>query len=168
MSEITGRPFSSDEHPRDNILNAATGAGAYVGVVYDSIITEGARYLASTGRIGSINEVYPRLIDRPRYGNIGEPKIEFRADLSPDRWLCWFRERATHRNFYNFALFFEHEGGLLVEVVNDNATFVRDQQRYSLRLQDKWFGNTLSHLEDGGSLDNTVIAEAADVYSAAR
>lgn len=157
LSEITGRPFHSPIHARENILNAAAHAGAFVGVVDDLVITEGAKYLASTGRIASVDEVYPRLIDRPRIKNPGLPKIEFLPDLAPERWLYWYRERSTHRNFYNYALAFRHEGGLLEDVVNETPAFVRDQQRYSLRLQDAWFGNTLRHLEAGGALDETVL-----------
>ena len=157
LSEITGRTFNSTVHPRENLLNAAAASGAEVGVVNDFIITGGAQYLVDKGQIESIDEVYPHLIERPKIGNMGSPKIEFRPDLSPDRWLYWFRERSTHRNFYNFALSFPEEGGFLVDVVNDNPSFVRDQQRYSLRLQDMWFGTTLRHLEASGQLDDTVI-----------
>ncbi len=158
LSEITGRPFNSEVHPRENILNAAAQMGAAVGVVEDFIIGSGAKWLASQGAIESADEVYPRMIDRPRNMNLGLPKIEFLPDVSPDRWLYWYRERATHRLFYNFVLAFEEEGGLLVEVVNDNPAFARDQQRYSLRLQDKWLGATLRHLEQAGAIDDTVIA----------
>lgn len=158
LSEITGRPFSSPVHPRENLLNAAHQAGAYVGVVNDFILTSGARYLVGQGIIESIGEVYPRLIERPRNANLGEPKIEFLPDLAHERWLYWYRERATHRNFYNFVLSFEHEGGLLVEVASENPRFVYDQQRYSLRLQDRWLGATLRHLEEAGKLHDTVIA----------
>jgi len=157
LSEITGRPFNSAVHPRENILNAAAASGATVGVVNDFIITMGAQWMAAQGLIQSIDEVYPQLIERPLIANYGEPNLEFKPDVSPERWLYWFRERSTHRLFYNFVLAFEHEGGLLVDVVNDNAGFVRDQQRYSLRLQDRWFGTTLRHLEAEGRLDDTVI-----------
>jgi len=157
LSEITGRPFTSEVHPRENILNAAAESGAHVGVVNDFIITQGARFLVAKATINSIDEVYPRLIDKPPLPNLGTPKIEFLPDLSPERWLYWYRERATHRHFYNFALAFEEEGGLLVEVAGENPGFVRDQQRYSLRLQDRWFGDTLRHLEQKGVLDDTVI-----------
>ncbi len=157
LTEITGRPFTSEVHPRENILNAAAEAGVHVGVVNDFIITEGARFLVAKARIGTIDEVYPRLIDRPPLPNIGRPRIEFLPDLAPERWLYWYRERATHRHFYNFALAFEDEGGLLIEVANENPRFIRDQQRYSLRLQDRWFGGTLRHLEQNGKLDDTVI-----------
>ena len=158
LSEITGRPFNSAVHPRENLLNAGVDAGATVGVVNDFIITGGAAFLVAQGQIESIDQVYPRLIDRPRITNAGTPNLEFQPDVSPSRWLYWFRERSTHRNFYNYALSFEEEGGFLVDVVNDNQAFVRDQQRYSLRLQDKWFGNTLAHLERSEVLDETVIA----------
>lgn len=157
LSEITGRPFNSEIHQRENILNAAAEAGAFVGVVNDFIITEGAKFLVSQGRIDSIDEVYPHLIDRPRNLNLGLPKIEFLPDLTPERWLYWYRERATHRHFYNFALAFRHEGGLLEDVVGENPAFVIEQQRYSLRLQDLWLGSTLRHLEEGGRMENTVL-----------
>jgi hypothetical protein len=126
-------------------------------VVQDFIITMGARFLVNQGRIDSIDEVYPRMIDRPRVANLGEPKIEFLPDLAPERWLYWYRERATHRHFYNFALAFESEGGFLVDVVNDNPRFVRDQQRYSLWLQDRWLGGARRHLEDAGAMDEKVF-----------
>jgi hypothetical protein len=157
LSEITGRPFTSEVHPRENILNAAARAGAVVGVVNDHVITLGAQLLQARGQIASIEEVYPTLIERPRLENLGLPKIEFLPDLDPPRWLYWYRERCTHRHFYNFALAFQHEGGLLEEVVNDNPGFVKDQQRYSLRLQDAWFGSTLRHLEARGVLEDTII-----------
>ena len=158
LSEITGRPFNSTIHQRENILNAAAQTGAFVGVVNDFIITQGASFLVAQGRIDSIDQVYPRLIERPRLANLGTPKIEFLPDLSPERWLYWYRERATHRHFYNFALAFHDEGGMLEDVVGENPAFVREQQRYSLRLQDKWFGSTLQHLEGNAKLDETVIA----------
>src|SRR5262245_7133962 len=157
LSEITGRPFTSPVHPRENLLNAAADAGAATGLVNDYIITSGAQFLVGQGKIQSIDEVYPNLIERPLIHNMGEPNLEFVPDLTPGRWLYWFRERSTHRNFYNFALSFDHEGGFLVDVVNDNPSFVLDQQRYSLWLQDRWFGATLRHLEDNGKLDDTVI-----------
>jgi hypothetical protein len=138
-------------------LNAAKRAGAYVGVVYDSVITNGAKYLLSKGLIKSVDEVYPNLIKRPWFDNIAYPKIDFRPDIGHDRWLYWYRERSTHRNFYNFALNFEHHGGFFEDIVNETPMFVRDQQRYSLRLQDMWFGNTLGYLEDNKMLDETVI-----------
>lgn len=56
LSEITGRPFNSAVHPRDNILNAAAQSGAYVGVVNDFIITQGGLV---SGRPG------PHRFDRP-------------------------------------------------------------------------------------------------------
>lgn len=158
LSEITGRPFNSTIHQRENILNAAAQAGAFVGVVNDFIITQGASYLVARGRIASIDQVYPRLIERPSLPNLGTPRIEFLPDLSPERWLYWYRERATHRHFYNFALAFREEGGMLEDVVGENPPFVREQQRYSLRLQDSWFGSTLQHLEGSGKLDETVVA----------
>ena len=132
LSEITGRPFNSAIHQRENILNAAAQAGAFVGVVNDFIITQGASFLVAQGRIDSIDQVYPRLIERPHLPNLGTPRIEFLPDLSPERWLYWYRERATHRHFYNFALAFRDEGGMLEDVVGENAPFVREQQRYSL------------------------------------
>ena len=157
LSEISGRIFTSPVPFRDNILNAAKGVGAHVGVVYDSVITNGAKYLLSKGIIESVDEVYPNLIERPWFKNIAYPKIEFRPDISHNRWLYWYRERSTHRNFYNFALNFEHDGGFLEDIVNETPLFVRDQQRYSLRLQDKWFGNTLAYFKENKVLDDTVI-----------
>jgi hypothetical protein len=117
----------------------------------------GAQALLEEGRIESVDEVYPRLIERPELRNLGYPKIEFLPDLSPSRWLYWYRERSTHRHFYNFALGFKADGGLFEDVVNENPAFVRDQQRYSLRLQDQWLGSTLRWLEEGGALDETVL-----------
>lgn len=46
---------------------------------------------------------------------------------------------------------------MLEDVVGENPPFVREQQRYSLRLQDSWFGSTLEHLEASGRLEETVI-----------
>ena len=123
LSEITGRPFTSEVHPRENLLNAAAESGAHVGVVNDFIITQGARFLVAKAKIELIDEVYPNLIERPPLPNLGTPKLEFLPDLSPERWLYWYRERATHRHFYNFALAFEEEGGLLVEVASENPAF---------------------------------------------
>jgi arylsulfatase A-like enzyme len=157
LSEITGRPFTSGAHPRENLLNAARDSGAVVGVVNDFVITLGAKYLQEKGRIASVEEVYPRLIDRPRLENLGYPKFEFLPDLEPPRWLYWYRDRATHRHFHNFALGFNGDGGLLEDIVAENPSFVRDQQRYSLRLQDRWFGATLAWLEARGVLDETVV-----------
>ena len=157
VSEITGRPFTSPVHPRENILNAAQRSGASVGVVQDFVITKGAEDLLERGLIESVDEIYPRLIERPRLQNLGYPKLEFLPDLSPSRWLYWYRERATHRHFYNFALGFKEDGGLFEDVVNENPAFVRDQQRYSLRLQDQWLGSTLRWLEEGRVLDETVL-----------
>ena len=155
LSEITGRPFTSPVHARENILNAAERSGAVVGVVQDFVITKGAQDLQRRGLIDSVDEVYPRLIERPELQNLGYPKLEFLPDVSPSRWLYWYRERATHRHFYNFALGFEEDGGLFEVVVNENPAFVRDQQRYSLRLQDQWLGSTLQALDD--VLDDTVL-----------
>ncbi len=157
VSEITGRPYTSPVHPRENILNAAQRSGAFVGVVQDFVITKGAQDLLERGVIESVDEIYPRLIERPQLQNLGYPKLEFLPDLSPSRWLYWYRERATHRHFYNFALGFKEDGGLFEDVVNENPAFVRDQQRYSLRLQDQWLGTTLRWLEEGEELDETVL-----------
>jgi hypothetical protein len=156
-SEITGRPVTSAVSPAENILTSASRAGSYVGVPNDFVIANWATTLVQQGVVQSVEDIYPNLIRRPWFENIGLPKIDFRPDLSHPRWLYWYRERATHRHFYSFILALKQEGGILEDVVNEEPGFVRSQQRYSLRLQDAWFGNTLDHLREHGALDDTVI-----------
>jgi hypothetical protein len=156
-SEITGRLVTSAVSPAENILQSAARTGCHVGVANDFVIANWATALVKEGVVQSVEEIYPRLIHRPRFENIGLPKIDFRPDLDHPRWLYWYRERSTHRHFYNFALAFKEEGGLLEDIANEEPGFVRSQQRFSLRLQDAWLRNTLDHLREQGALDNTVI-----------
>jgi hypothetical protein len=156
-SEITGRVCSSPVSPTLNILNSVRAEGGFAGVVNDFVIASWSKQLVAEGRIGSVGEVYPNLIEQPTFANTAYPKLEFHPDLNHRRWLYWYRQRATHRHFYNFALNFERDGGFLEDVVNENPSFVRDQQRYALRLQDRWFGDTLRYLEEHGVLEETIV-----------